>query len=225
MSRATAAKPHALGNGLPQVPAGRRELRRLLRPLLMLGSIAIVMVGSLTFWISGGRVVSIDNAYVRVLAKEIVVDRCLRHRVAGGSGAVRDNRSERRCAAAARSAAVRTGGDGAKAISVSIVSDLNAEKVDYKRMMRDVDVKQSQVNLDQVNADRFAGWCKAAASPRRIRQCAVQLATDKQRFGVETSPRCNWPSWAATPGRVPHHATPHGQGETGRERSASLTIP
>ena len=45
-------------------PATARR-SRLLRPLLMLGGIAAVAIGSGYFWLHGGRYVSIDNAYVR----------------------------------------------------------------------------------------------------------------------------------------------------------------
>ena len=40
----------------------------------MLGGIAVVIVGSLLFWISGGRIVSIDNAYVRSAKESISTD-------------------------------------------------------------------------------------------------------------------------------------------------------
>ena len=54
MSQATATETPRVGERVTTVPVRRRELRRLLRPLLMLGGIAVVIVGSLTFWISGG---------------------------------------------------------------------------------------------------------------------------------------------------------------------------
>ena len=56
--------------------------RALLRPILMLGGIVVVAVGAGAYWLTGGRYVSIDDAYVRA-AKEALVHRCLRHRRRG----------------------------------------------------------------------------------------------------------------------------------------------
>jgi membrane fusion protein (multidrug efflux system) len=179
MSQATATETPRVGERVTTVPARRRELRRLLRPLLMLGGIAIVIVGSLTFWISGGRVVSIDNAYVRS-AKEslstdvsgIVLDVPVKEgqRVNKGDVLLRLDPQPFQLAVM-----------GAKANLGGIASDLNAMKVDYKRMMGDVDVKQSQVNLDQVNADRYAGLVQSGGVTRaEYDNARFQLATDKQ---------------------------------------------
>jgi membrane fusion protein, multidrug efflux system len=47
-------------------PAVRQRSRpRLLRPLLMLGGIALVLIASVTFWLRTGRWVAIDDSYVR----------------------------------------------------------------------------------------------------------------------------------------------------------------
>ena len=43
----------------------------------------------------------------------------------------------------------------AKAMLGSKVLDLNAEKLNYQRMLRDVEVKQAQVQADQANFDRL----------------------------------------------------------------------
>jgi membrane fusion protein, multidrug efflux system len=179
MSQATATETPRVGERVTAVPVRRRELRRLLRPLLMLGGIAIVIVGSLTFWISGGRVISIDNAYVRS-AKEslstdvsgIVLDVPVQEgqRVNKGDVLLRLDPQPFQLAVV-----------GAKANLGGIVSDMNAMKMDYKRMMQDVDVKQSQVNLDQVNADRFGGLVQSGGVTRaEYDNARFQLATDKQ---------------------------------------------
>jgi membrane fusion protein (multidrug efflux system) len=168
-----------VGDRVTTVPVRRRELRRLLRPLLMLGGIAIVIVGSLVFWISGGRVVSIDNAYVRSAKESISTD---------VSGIVMDvpvhegqhvNKGDvlLRLDPTPFQLAVM----GAKAKLGGVASDLNAEKMDYKRMIQDVDVKQSQVNLDQVNNDRFASLVQSGGVTRaEYDNARFQLATDKQ---------------------------------------------
>ena len=74
MSQATTTETPRVGDRITTVPVRRRELRRLLRPVLMLGGIAVVIVGSLLFWLSSGRVVSIDNAYVQVDKVAVATD-------------------------------------------------------------------------------------------------------------------------------------------------------
>jgi membrane fusion protein (multidrug efflux system) len=168
-----------VGDRIIESPTRRRDLRRLLRPILMLGGIVIVIVGSLAYWITGGRIVSIDDAYVRA-AKEalstdvsgIVLDVPVHEgqRVKKGDVLMRLDPKPFDIVVA-----------GAKANVGGIISGLNAMKVDYKRMLRDVDVKQSQVELDQVNADRFAGLVKGGGVTRaEYDNARFQLATDKQ---------------------------------------------
>jgi len=179
MSQATATDSPRVGDRITQVPSRRRDLRRLLRPLLMLGGIAVVIVGSMLFWISGGRVISIDNAYVRS-AKEalstdvsgIVLEVPVHEgqRVSKGEVLLRLDPTPFQLAVA-----------GAKANLGGIVSTLNAMKVEYKRMIQDAEVKQSQVNLDQVNADRFASLVQGGGVTRaEYDNARFQLATDKQ---------------------------------------------
>jgi membrane fusion protein, multidrug efflux system len=182
MSQATAAdtvQPRVGDRSITAAPTRRRELRRLLRPILMLGGIAVVIVGSLVFWLTGGRVVSIDNAYVRS-AKEsistdvsgIVMEVPVREgqRVKKGDVLLRLDPTPFQIAVA-----------GTKGNLGSIVLALNAMKVDYKRMLRDVDVKQSQVNLDQVNANRLGGLVQSGGVTRaEYDNARFQLATDQQ---------------------------------------------
>ena len=52
----------------------RRISRALLRPLLMLGGILVVAVASGAYWLTGGRYVSIDDAYVRAAKETLSTD-------------------------------------------------------------------------------------------------------------------------------------------------------
>ena len=63
----------------------RRINRALLRPILMLGGILLVAVASGAYWLSGGRYVSIDDAYVRAAKETLSTD---------VSGIVQDLRDE-----------------------------------------------------------------------------------------------------------------------------------
>jgi membrane fusion protein (multidrug efflux system) len=182
MSQATATESPRVGDRATTIPVRRRDIRRTLRPLLMLGGIAVVIVGSLLFWISGGRVVSIDNAYVRSAKESISTD---------VSGIVMDvpvhegqrvNKGDVLLRLDPKPFEIAV--MGAKANLGGIVSDLNGMKLNYKRLLADVDVKQSQVALDQVNTDRFAGLVKSGGVTRaEYDNARFQLETDKA--GVE----------------------------------------
>ena len=66
MSHSAIAAPDIANRDVPvQDASGVRRRSRLLRPVLMVGGVAVVAAGALYFWINGGRVISIDNAYVR----------------------------------------------------------------------------------------------------------------------------------------------------------------
>ena len=186
MSQATATETPRVGDHAVEAPAParRRDWRRILRPILMLGGIAIVIVASLGFWITGGRYVSIENAYIRAAKEALSTD------VAGivAEVPVREGQRVKKGDVLLRldpkpfDLAVT----GARANLGGITSSLNAMKVDYKRMLRDVDVRQSQVALDQVNTDRLASLVQSGGVTRaEFDHARFQLATNKQ--SVEAS--------------------------------------
>ena len=78
MSEATiddlgAAQRVGAETGRPGVNRARAGLR-VLRRLLMLGGIAVAVAGAGAFWLTGGRVVSVDNAYVRAGKLSVATD-------------------------------------------------------------------------------------------------------------------------------------------------------
>jgi membrane fusion protein (multidrug efflux system) len=147
-----------------EAPVRRRLGRSAVRPILMLGGIAVVVVGSAFYWLTGGRVVSIDDAYVRA-AKEVIATDVSGivasvpvhegQRVQQGDVLLRLDRRPFEIALA-----------GATANLGGTVSTLNAMKLEYKRMLRDVDVKQAQADSDQANFDRYAGLVKSGGVTR-----------------------------------------------------------
>ena len=149
------------GTDRPRVaaaPARRRIGRRTLRPILMLGGILVVAIGAAYFWLTGGRYISIDDAYIRaakeVLATDvtgIVMEIPVKEgqRVAKADILLRLDPRPFEIAVAS-----------AKANVSGVISGLNAAKLDYKRMLGDVAVKQAQVEADQANTDRFAALVK-----------------------------------------------------------------
>ncbi len=179
MSQATATETPRVGDRATTVPARRRDLRRVLRPVLMLGGIVVVIVGSLTFWIGGGRIMSIDNAYVRAAKEALSTD------VSGivQEVAVKEGQRVKKGDVLLRldPKPFELAVVGAKANLGGIVSSLNAMKLEYKRMLRDVDVKQSQVAMDQVSTDRLAALVKGGGVTRaEYDNARFQLATNQQ---------------------------------------------
>ena len=142
----------------------RRINRALLRPILMLGGILLVAVASGAYWLTGGRYVSIDDAYVRAAKETLSTD------VSGIVAAVPVHEGQH----------VKKGDvllrldpqqfqimlDSAKASLNGVETSVNAMKLDYQRMLRDVEVKQSQVQSDQANFERYANLVKSGGVTR-----------------------------------------------------------
>ena len=157
----------------------RRVNRALLRPLLMLGGILVVAIASGAYWLTGGRYVSIDDSYVRAAKETIATD------VSGIVAAVPVHEGQH----------VKKGDvllrldprqfqiavDGARANLGGIGSDLDAMKVDYKRMLREVEVRQAQVQSDQADFDRMANLVKSGGVTRaEYDNSRFKLAADQQ---------------------------------------------
>lgn len=183
MSQATTA-----GTGAPassarvtEAPARRRITRRAVRPILMLGGIILVAIASGAWWLTGGRYISIDNAYVRAAKETISTDISgivLQVPVKEGQQV---NRGDVLLRLDPRQFQIAL--DGAKANLASVALRLNAEKLDYKRMLRDADVKAAQVQLDQTNYERMANLVKSGGVTRaEYDNARFQLAADKQAF-------------------------------------------
>ncbi|HYZ22240.1 MAG TPA: HlyD family secretion protein [Rhodopila sp.] len=183
MSQATVSNPRVserVGDHVaePRVRS-RRNLRAILRPLLMIGGIVAVIVAVGWYWLAGGRIVSIDDAYVRA-AKEVISTDV--------SGIVAQvpvhegqlvNKGDVLLRLDARPFEIALA--GAKASLGSTVSTLNAEKLDYQRMLRDVKVKQAQVDSDQADYDRFAGLVKSGGVTRaEYDNARFKLMADRQ---------------------------------------------
>ena len=162
MSQAATAGPAPRVTETPV--RSRRVSRVLLRPILMLGGILVVAVGSGAYWLTGGRYVSIDDAYVRAAKESLATD------VSGTVATVPVHEGQR----------VKRGDvllrldprqfqiavDGARANLNATVANLNAMKVDYQRLLGEVAVKEAQVQSDQANFERFANLVKSGGVTR-----------------------------------------------------------
>ena len=147
-----------------QSSSRQRISRSLVRPILMLGGILVVIVGGAYYWLTGGRVVSIDDAYVRAAKQVISTD------VSGivASVPVREGQRVKKGDVLLRldPHAFDIALAGATANRNGMVSTLNAMKLDYQRMLGEVAVKQVQLASDQATFDRYAGLIKSGGIPR-----------------------------------------------------------
>jgi membrane fusion protein, multidrug efflux system len=180
MSQATISGPAPrVSDRVTDAPSRRRLGRGAVRPILMLGGIALVIAGAGYYWLTGGQVVSIDDAYVRAAKEVLSTD------VSGIVASVPVHEGQR----------VKTGDvllrldprpfeialTGAMANRDGMVTTLNAMKLDYKRMLREVDVKQAQLESDQASFDRYAGLIKSGGVTRADYDNArFLLMADKQ---------------------------------------------
>jgi membrane fusion protein (multidrug efflux system) len=156
-----------------------RTRRRILRPLLMLGGIVIVAVGSGYYWLAGGRVVSIDDAYAQAAkvsvatdVSGIVADVAVHEGQRVGKGDLLFRLDPRQFQIAL---------DGARANLSATGLLIDAMKRDYQRMLHDVDAKQAQVQADQASYERYANLVRGGSVTRAdFDDARYKLAADQQ---------------------------------------------
>ncbi|QIB35391.1 HlyD family secretion protein [Ancylobacter pratisalsi] len=175
----TAATPVAAP---PLQPALAPKRRSRLRSVLMLGGIAVVAIGSGYFWLTGGRYVSTDDAYVRA-AKLMVstdvsglvsdVDVKEGQKVKAGDVLFRIDPRQYQIAL-----------ENARANLAETALDLKAEKVDYQRMLSDIAAQEATVDNDQATFDRYATLVKdtAALSKAQYDQARFALEGDQHKL-------------------------------------------
>lgn len=187
---ATASEGPRVQERVAEAPArSRRVSMRVLRPLLMLGGIAIVLVGSGTYWLYGGRYVAVENAYIRAAKEVIVTDvsgivkEVLVHEgqhVKKGEVLLRLDPKPFEIALSGATAALN-----------GTVAELEARKLDYQRMLRQIDAKRAQVEADQANHDRMAGLVRGGGVTRaeydnnRFQLAANKQAVEALKMGAE----------------------------------------
>ncbi|HTC11821.1 MAG TPA: HlyD family secretion protein [Acetobacteraceae bacterium] len=180
MSQATATAGSArVGEALAAPKPHNRISRRALGPFLMALGIIVVAIGGGTFWLTGGRYVSIDDAYVRAAKESLSTD------VSGivQQVPVKEGQLVKKGQVLLRldPRQFQIALEGATAAMNGMVSTLNAEKLDYHRMMRDADGKQQMVAADQANYDRMANLVKGGGVTRaEYDNARYQLAADQQ---------------------------------------------
>jgi membrane fusion protein (multidrug efflux system) len=158
--------PAQPGQSAAQPPAAKAPAKRrsVLRPILMLGGIAVVVVGSGYFWLNGGRYMSTDDAYVQAAEVNATTD------VSGIVGQIDVHEGD---TVKAGQPLFRLGQhhfqialDGARAKLAETALTLTAMEEDYQRMLRDSDTAKAQVAGDQASFGRYASLIKSGGVTR-----------------------------------------------------------
>ncbi len=153
--------------------------RGLLRPVLMIGGVAIVALAAAYFWLTGGRYVSTDDAYVhasKVNMSAEVSGIVTEVDVREGQIVKKDDvlfRIEPRPFQIAL--------ESAKATLANSALTVESMKQDYQRMLRDIDAQRAQVQLAQNTYQRNATlYAKKFVS---------QAGYDQARFSLDAAQR------------------------------------
>ena len=143
------------------VPAAaplRGKRRRLARPILMIAVPLLIALGAGYLYLTGGRYVSTDDAYVRADKLAVSTD---------VSGIVREIGVHEGETVQAGQVLFRLDPQpfeialaGAKADLAGTALAIEAMRQDYRRVLRDIDAQQAQVDLDQAQFERYANLVK-----------------------------------------------------------------
>jgi membrane fusion protein (multidrug efflux system) len=179
MSQATAR----VGETIDAPKVRNRISRRALGPMLMILGIVAVAIGAGTFWLMGGRYVTIDDSYVRAAKETLSTD------VSGivAQVPVKEGQLVKKGQVLLRldPRQFQIALEGAASAMNGMVLNLNAMKLDYNRMLRDADAKEQQVAADQANFDRMANLVKMGGVTRADYDNArFLLAADKQALAA-----------------------------------------
>ena len=163
----------------PEKPA--RSSRRPLRRWALFALLPLAAVVGCYWYVAGGAVMSTDDAYVEAekvgistdisgIVKDVAV--ADNQRVAAGQVLYRLDPRQFQIAL-----------DNAKANLAETALSIEAMKEDYKRMLSDAAAQQAQVDLDQVNHDRYATLLRSATvSKATYDQAHYALDADKNKL-------------------------------------------
>jgi membrane fusion protein, multidrug efflux system len=143
----------------------------------------LVLLAGGYYYVTGGQVMSTDDAYVQAERVGISTD------VSGivQNVAVKDNQHVDAGQVLYRldPRQFRIALDNAKANLAQVAMSIEAMKQDYKRMMSDTAAEQAQVDLDQTNYDRSAMLLKTATVSQAVfDQAHYTLENDKSKLAA-----------------------------------------
>ena len=183
MSQATAA---LRDNVSTPARLSRRQWRSLLRLGLMGGGVLAVVIGGGAYWLSSGRWVDTDDAYVQADSMTMSTD------VSGivASIPVHEGQSVRKGEVlfSLDPQKFQIALDSARADLAQVRLNVEAAKADYQAALRDAGAKQQQVGSDQATYDRYELLVKQrAVTQQETDNARFKLAADQQALGSAQS--------------------------------------
>jgi membrane fusion protein (multidrug efflux system) len=166
--------------------AAGRSRKQLLRWGLMSGGVAAVIIGGGAFWLSSGRWVDTDDAYVQADSMTmstdvsgIVASIPVHEGQAVSKGDVLFSLDPQKFQIAV---------DNAKADLGQVRLNVEAMKADYQAALRDTSARQQQVNADQATFERYASLVKQhAVTQQEFDNARYKLAADQQAVSASES--------------------------------------
>jgi len=166
------------------VVEGRREVllkakgsnRQLWRRVLMLGGVIIVAVGGIAFWLTGGRYVGTDDAYIQANKLLVTTD---------VSGIVADVDVKEGQIVHAGDVLFRLDPkpfqialEQAQSHMAETAQTIQSMEQDYKRMLSDIEAQRAQVQLAQTSYDRQLALIKIGGTAQQnVDQAKATLQT------------------------------------------------
>ena len=168
-------------------PASRaRSRKKLLRWGLMAGGVVAVVIGGGAYWLSSGRWVDTDDAYVQADSMVLSTD------VSGIVAAIPVHEGE----AVAKGQVLfsldpqkfQIALDNARANLDQTKLNIEAAKADYQAALRDTGAKQQQVNADEATYGRYSALVKShAVTQQETDDARYKLAADQQAVRASES--------------------------------------
>ena len=156
--------------------------QRFWRRVLMLGGVVIVAVGGLAFWLTGGRYVSTDDAYVD--ANKLLVSTDVSGLVADVD--VKEGQVVRKGDVLFRLDPLpfRIALEQAQSHVAEVAQTLQSMEQDYKRMLSDIDAQRAQVQLADTIYNRQLGLIKIGGTAQQnVDQANATLQTSQAQTG------------------------------------------
>lgn len=168
-------------------PAVRgRSRRKLLRWGLMAGGVLAVVIGGGFYWLSSGRWVDTDDAYVQADSMTLSTD------VSGIVASIPVHEGESvtqgQVLFTLDPQKFQIALDNARADLAQVRLDVESAKADYQAALRDTGAKQQQVNSDQATYNRYASLVKQhAVTQQETDDARYKLAADQQAVSASDS--------------------------------------